>query len=103
MKNVIFSLIIIIVAMMISFVGCKKDSQTSVDYTTIDTEQSNAKSALVLSQSYNDTLGMVYDTAKTHKNNALCIKYDKLYHKNDSMFSMHPGRTGPDSEDLQRT
>lgn len=55
----------------------------------ISSEKAKVNSALGLTQAYNDTLKMVYDTAKVHKNNLYCIKYDKLYHKNDSMFTVH--------------
>jgi|ERR1035437_6596879 hypothetical protein len=55
----------------------------------ISSEKTKTGSALVLAQAYNDTLKMVYDTVKVHKNNSYCIKYDKLYHKNDSMFTVH--------------
>jgi len=55
----------------------------------INSEKTKAGSALVLTQAYSDTLKMVYDTVKVHKNNSYCIKYDKLYHKNDSMFTVH--------------
>lgn len=89
MKNIILSSIVIVFAMMISLSGCKKDSNSNIDYSAINTETGNTKSALILSGVYNDTLKMVYDTAKIRKNNALCIKYDKLYHKNDSVFNIH--------------
>jgi hypothetical protein len=89
MKNIILGLGITILGMMISVSGCKKDNNRNVDYSTIDLEKSNTKSALILSEAYSDTLKMYYDTAKIRKNNAYCIKYDKLYHKNDSMFSVH--------------
>ena len=69
--------------------SCNKDGQTDADYTAINNDISNTKADLLLSQSYNDTLTMVYDTAKVHKNNTECIKYDKLYHKSDSMFTIH--------------
>lgn len=60
-----------------------------VNSAQINSEKTKAGSALVLTQAYNDTLKMVYDTVKVHKNNSYCIKYDKLYHKNDSMFTVH--------------
>ena len=91
MKNIIFSLVITLVVAVFGLSSCNKDDKTnsSVNYTVLDSEKANTKAALSLSQSFNDTLIMVYDTAKMHKNNAYCIKYDKLYHKNDSMFKAH--------------
>lgn len=89
MKNVMFSLVIIVVAMMMSVTGCKKNTNGSDDFTIIDAETSNSQTALNLSKAFNDTLVTVYDTVKIHKNNLYCIKYDKLYHKNDSMFNVH--------------
>jgi outer membrane lipoprotein-sorting protein len=86
MKAKIFFSAIVILQILLA--GCMKDNN-NVDYTVIDSEKTNIKSALDLSLAYNDTLIMVYDTAKVHKNNRYCIKYDTLYHKNDSMFKMH--------------
>lgn len=74
---------------LILIISCKKDGQTGTDYTAVNNEINNTKTDLSLSKSYNDTLTMVYDTAKVHKNNTECIKYDKLYHKSDSMFTVH--------------
>ena len=87
MKNII-GFALVIVAMLLVFYSCAKD-KSNADYTVVDAEKVQIKSALSLSQAYNDTLIMVYDTAKMHKNNKYCIKYDTLYHKNDSMFNMH--------------
>jgi hypothetical protein len=61
----------------------------SVDYSQIDAEKAKVSSSLVLTKAYNDTLKMYYDTVKVRKNNFYCLKYDKLYHKNDSLFTMH--------------
>jgi hypothetical protein len=87
MKN-ITRFFLSIVAIFILFVGCDKD-KNNVDYSVVDSEKAQIKSALEVSQAYNDTLIMVYDTAIMHKNNRYCIKYDTMYHRNDSMFSMH--------------
>jgi len=61
----------------------------NVDFSQIDAEKAKVSSSLLLTKAYNDTLKMVCDTVKVQKNNAYCIKYDKLYHKNDSLFTMH--------------
>jgi len=66
--------------------GCDNNS---VDKAQIVTEKGKVQSSLTLSKAYNDTLKMVYDTVKVHKNNSYCLKYDKLYHQNDSMFTVH--------------
>lgn len=87
MKNKM-NLVLSVVAMLILFIGCQKD-KSSANYTVLDTEKSNVKSALDHSQAYNDTLILVYDTAKIHKNNKYCMHYDSLYHKNDSLFGTH--------------
>ena len=59
------------------------------DYSKIDAEKAKVSSSLALTKAYNDTLKTVYDTVKVKKNNVYCLKYDKLYHKNDSLFTMH--------------
>lgn len=87
MKKVI-GLVLGIAVLALLITSCTKD-KNSVDYSVIDSEKTQTKSALDQSQAYNDTLIMVYDTASIHKNNMYCIKYDTLYHKNDSMFTMH--------------
>jgi hypothetical protein len=79
---------LIIFSLFALFTSCMKDSN-SADYSAVDSEKNNIKSDFELSQAYNDTLIMVYDTAKIHKYNEYCIKYDTLYHKKDSIFSMH--------------
>ena len=68
--------------------SCQKENN-SVNYSVIDSEKANIQSALALTQAFNDTLIMVYDTAKTHTNNHFCLKYDSLYHHNDSLFMNH--------------
>lgn len=68
--------------------SCTND-KSSVDYAQVDAEKAKLSTSLALTKAYNDTLKMVYDTVNVHKNNANCLKYDKLYHKNDSLFSMH--------------
>src|ERR1035437_2901422 len=87
MKNVNW-LVLSSVTLFMLMTSCKKDNN-STEYSLVDSEISKTKSALDLSLAYNDTLKMVYDTAKVHSNNKYCIKYDKLYHHNDSMFQMH--------------
>jgi hypothetical protein len=87
MKN-INGLVLSIATMLILLAGCMK-GQNSADYSVVDNEKAQIKSASELSQAYNDTLIMVYDTAIMHKNNKYCIKYDTIYHKNDSIFNMH--------------
>lgn len=82
---------LMIVGILLIFVvltSCKKENSSN-DYSTIDGEKTKIKNALNLSQSFNDTLKMVYDTAKVHKNNRYCIKYDTLFHQSDSMFRVH--------------
>ncbi len=83
MKNIIGVLVL-----MVILSSCSKDS-TSTDYTLVDAEKANLKSTLTLSNAFNDTLIMVYDTVKIQKNNHFCLKYDSLYHKNDSLFNVH--------------
>ena len=73
--------------LILSFTGCSKDN--NADNSIINNETAQVKSALLLSTAYGDTLKMVYDTAKITRYNKYCIKYDKLYHKNDSMFAVH--------------
>ena len=87
MKNVNGLVLSIVVTFML-LTSCNKNDSTA-DYSLIDGEKAKIKSALDLSQAFNDTLKMVYDTAKIHKNNRYCIKYDKLYHQSDSMFKVH--------------
>jgi hypothetical protein len=81
-------LVLSITSLFMLFTSCMKDNN-GVNFTVLDNEKNQIKSALDLSQAYNDTLIIVYDTALMHRNNKYCIKYDKLYHKNDSMFNMH--------------
>ena len=82
-------LLVSVFMLVLAFSGCKTDTGSSVDYAQIDAEKAKVQSSLSLTKAYNDTLKMVYDTVKVHKNNAYCLKYDKLYHKNDSLFNMH--------------
>jgi hypothetical protein len=96
MKNV-HVFLIGISAMLILLASCKKDDSTTsqkADYSTINKEKANTQSSLKLSTAYNDTLIMYYDTTKVKKNNVYCVKYDKLYHKQDSLFTMHYGMFG---------
>lgn len=90
MKKQILSLAIIVVTVVISLVGCATtDSSGKVNLAVISKEQSNTKIALDLSKVYNDSLVMAYNLATVKKNNTTCIKYDKLYHHNDSLFTNH--------------
>lgn len=82
------NLMIAIPIMLMLTTGCMKN-KNGPDYSVLDGEKSKTSDALKLSQSFNDTLKMVYDTAKVHKGNQYCIKYDKLYHQGDSMFKVH--------------
>jgi len=61
----------------------------SVDYSQITAEKAKVSSSFVLTKAYSDSLKMFYDTVKVRKNNVYCLKYDKLYHKNDSLFTMN--------------
>ena len=61
----------------------------SVDYSQITAEKAKVSSSFVLTKAYSDSLKIVYDTVKVRKNNVYCLKYDKLYHKNDSLFTMN--------------
>lgn len=74
--------------MLLFFAGCKKNTNTA-DSSAVNGEITQLKGALVRTQAYGDTLKMVFDTAKIHRNNTYCIKYDKLYHRSDSMFRAH--------------
>lgn len=87
MKN-IYSLVLGAFVLILYFAGCTKDN-SNADNSAIIFETAQVKSALLLSTAYGDTLKMVYDTAKITRYNKYCIKYDKLYHKNDSMFTIH--------------
>ncbi len=87
--KLILSITSVMVLLVVFTSGCKKDNSQDVNYTTLENAQKNAKTALTLSQSYNDTLIMIYDTAQMHKGNRFCLRYDSLYHHSDSMFSMH--------------
>jgi hypothetical protein len=84
LKELVFGLV---VATMF-LTSCDKNN-SKVDYSVIDGEKVNIQSALELSQAYNDTLIRVNDTVKIPGHNHYCMKYDTLYHKNDSMFNMH--------------
>lgn len=86
--KIIKGLYVAILAVILVLSSCSND-KSSVDYAQIDAEKAKVSTSLVLTKAYNDTLKMVYDTVKVHKNNAYCLKYDKLYHKNDSLFTMH--------------
>src|SRR5665647_733300 len=81
------NLVLSILVLVLYFSGCTKDNKA--DYSAIDAEKTQTKSALLFSTAYSDTLKMVFDTAKITRYNKYCIKYDKLYHKNDSMFTVH--------------
>jgi hypothetical protein len=83
--NGLFAVVFVLLTL---FTACTND-KSSVDYAQIDAEKAKVSSLLVLTKAYNDTLKMVYDTVKVHKNNSYCLKYDKLYHTNDSLFTMH--------------
>ena len=85
--KIINSLVLGTFILILSFTGCSKDN--NADNSIINNERAQVKSALLLSAAYSDTLKMVFDTAKIQRNNRYCIKYDKLYHKNDSMFKVH--------------
>ena len=80
--------------LFMALTGCTSNS--NVDNAQFDSDKSKVQSSLSLTGAYNDTLKMVYDTAKVHHNNLLCIKYDKLYHKTDSMFTIHYNMFGDD-------
>ena len=88
MKNILPALGVIIITMTISLSGCRKENNNNNDSSLINNEKTNTKNALVLSQTYNNALKMYYDTARIRKNNVYCIKYDKLFHKNDSVFKV---------------
>jgi hypothetical protein len=88
-------LIVGIVTIVLLQQSCKKDSSnTTAEYTAINTEKANTETSLKLSTAYNDTLKMYFDTVTVKKNNVYCVKYDKLYHKNDSLFTVHYGMFG---------
>ncbi len=89
MKKQIFVLGIIVVATVVLFASCTTDSSAKVNLSAINAEISNTKIALDLSKGYNDSLVMAFNLATVKKNNATCIKYDKLYHHNDSLFANH--------------
>jgi len=82
------SLVLGAFVLILYFTGCSKDN-SNADNSAITIETAQVKSALLLSTAYGDTLKMVYDTAKITRYNKYCIKFDKLYHKNDSMFAVH--------------
>ena len=93
----IHCIILGISTILILQVSCKKDNKTTntnADYSAINTEKASIQNASKSASLYNDTLRMYYDTAKVKKNNVYCVKYDKLYHKQDSLFTMHYGMFG---------
>ena len=81
-------MIIAVIAVILSAAGCEKMSNVNTDKPVIDEQMSQDKTADSLSHAFNDTLAMVEDTVIDRLNNVNCIKYDKLYHTNDSMFSV---------------
>lgn len=87
MKNEMLGLIILILSLILGIFSCKKDSSATAKYSSLTEETNNAGTASGLAQAYNDSLIMVFDTACVRRNNLYCIRYDKLYHKNDSIFS----------------
>ena len=88
MKTIKIDFIIGIPVLLMLIISCMR-VKNNPDYSVIDSEKSKTLNAFNLSQAFNDTLKMVYDTAKVHKGNQYCIKYDKLYHQGDSMFKVH--------------
>ena len=82
-----------VITLVILFSSCANNN-SSLDFAQIDAQKVQIQTSLNLTSTYNDTLKMVYDTVKLRKNNPYCIKYDKLYHKNDSMFTLHYGMFG---------
>lgn len=88
MKTIKLNFAIVIPVLLMLLAGCSRDT-ISPNYTVIDGEKVKILNAFSLSKAYNDTLIMVYDTALIHHGNHYCIKYDKLYHKGDSMFTAH--------------
>jgi hypothetical protein len=85
----IFCLVILVSAIISGMTGCTKSSTQGVNTSAITADLNNSNNSLKLAVVYNDTLKMVYDVATIRKNNPTCIKYDKLYHKNDSVFSIN--------------
>src|ERR1035437_223667 len=88
MKTIKIDFVVVISAILMLTSSCMKN-KSGADYSVIDNEKSKTLNAFNLSKAFNDTLKMVYDTAKVHKGNLYCIRYDKLYHQGDSMFKVH--------------
>jgi hypothetical protein len=86
MKNLRPRIIIPVIAVMFGAAGCAKLSNVNTDKPVIDAQISRAITADSLSHAYDDTLAMVEDTVTARLDNTICIKYDKLYHRNDSLF-----------------
>lgn len=74
---------------MIGLIACTVDNNAHVDLSVMNAEKSSIKTNLDLLKLYNDSLIMAYKVAKVPRNDATCIKYDKLYHLNDSLFNVH--------------
>ncbi len=81
-------LVLGIVTLFMLLASCKNDN-SGADYSVIDGEKAKIKNALDLSQAFNDTLGMIYDTTKIHRYNHYCMKYDTLFQQSESMFRVH--------------
>jgi len=87
MKKINSVLQFIVIIAMVGLVACSSDNSAKIDSTSLNTKITNTKIALEYSKAYNDTLKMYYDTAKVTKGDVYCLKYDKLYHQNDSLFN----------------
>ena len=86
-KNKSILQLILIITIIGLVAACSGDKSVKIDSASLNAEISNTKIALEHSKAYNDTLIMYYDTVKVRKDNAYCLKYDKLYHQNDSLFN----------------
>ena len=83
------SLAVIVVIIGLSLTGCKKDTTSNANNpTAVNDELSSAKTSVLRSQAYNDTLVMYWDTAKVRRYNPMLMHYDKLFYKNDSLFNV---------------
>ncbi len=88
MKNLILSLAAIATLIGLSLTGCKKDNTASTNNNVFSGDLNNAQNLELHALAYNDTLVMYYDTARVRWHNPFLMHYDRLYHMNDSLFSI---------------
>ncbi len=76
MRNLIFSLAVISAIIIMSLAGCKKEKTSEADTTGPTSQINKAKTSVLRSQAYNDTLVMYYDTAAVRQDNPYLMHWD---------------------------